>query len=186
MSYLLTEIALEMLGYKFYDTNGVFHLTNFQNNTAQAETQPDEPLLSDFIEQLNPDEEIQPKPDEAVAEKEAQKHISHQDYSLEKSVLGRGETKTHAPRQRRAPAKALAKIMNYESDKIVGQISSRLEGTLGRCQDEEEVEVELEMERRRMTDDAAEMRQFREFLQERVQQLDGQPYEKYLQTFGAD
>ncbi|KAM8715507.1 hypothetical protein ACLKA7_002542 [Drosophila subpalustris] len=42
-----------MLGYKFYDTNGVFHLTNFQQSMAavQNDVHPEEPLLADFIDQ---------------------------------------------------------------------------------------------------------------------------------------
>ncbi|XP_039952888.1 uncharacterized protein LOC126766679 [Bactrocera neohumeralis] len=42
MSYLLTEIALEMLGYKFYDIDGSFGPTNFQQNTAGQQSQTKE------------------------------------------------------------------------------------------------------------------------------------------------
>lgn len=39
MSYLLTEIALEMLGYKFYDIDGSFGPTNFQQITPGQQSQ---------------------------------------------------------------------------------------------------------------------------------------------------
>ncbi|XP_011194051.1 uncharacterized protein LOC105219538 [Zeugodacus cucurbitae] len=42
MSYLLTEIALEMLGYKFYDIDGNFGPTNFQHVTAGQQCQANE------------------------------------------------------------------------------------------------------------------------------------------------
>nr|XP_014096548.1 uncharacterized protein LOC106622024 [Bactrocera oleae] len=42
MSYLLTEIALEMLGYKFYDIDGNFGPTNFQQITAGQQCQTEE------------------------------------------------------------------------------------------------------------------------------------------------
>lgn len=42
MSYLLTEIALEMLGYKFYDTDGNFGPTNFQQIATGQQCQTKE------------------------------------------------------------------------------------------------------------------------------------------------
>ncbi|XP_055846124.1 uncharacterized protein LOC129912051 [Episyrphus balteatus] len=47
MSYLLTEIALDMLGYKFYDTNGTYHITDFQSTSSAID--PDEMSLEDII-----------------------------------------------------------------------------------------------------------------------------------------
>lgn len=175
MSYLLTEIALEMLGYKFYDTNGTFHLTNFQNNTAHAETNSDEPSLSEFIEQ----------PESSNGEPQTRNgDDSHWDLQRDKEpqLPGAGFQKP-----RRTPAKALAKIMDYESDKIASQIVTRLEkgATRTGATDNEEILKEMvDAERKLITEDAAEMRRFREYLQGRLLRLDKQAYEKYLRTFG--
>ncbi|XP_067625714.1 uncharacterized protein [Eurosta solidaginis] len=48
MSYLLTEIALEMLGYKFYDVDGNIGPTSFQENSISKPCHivPDESLQS--------------------------------------------------------------------------------------------------------------------------------------------
>ncbi|XP_017851434.2 uncharacterized protein LOC108606099 [Drosophila busckii] len=56
MSYLLTEIALEMLGYTFYDINGGCHLTNFQLDPSGEQSEPlhpEGPSLQEYIEQKN-------------------------------------------------------------------------------------------------------------------------------------
>ncbi|XP_017056489.1 uncharacterized protein LOC108098218 [Drosophila ficusphila] len=175
MSYLLTEIALEMLGYKFYDTNGIFHLTNFQNNTTLSESHPDEPSLTEFIEQA---ESADGFPPGQTSQKDAD------------PVAGPSNALTldsHNPR--RTPAKALAKILDYESDKIVNQISARLQRSVVRRaagHSEELLGEVVDEERRLIKEDAAEMRKFREFLQSRLQRLDKRPYEKYVRTFGAE
>ncbi|XP_017097104.3 uncharacterized protein [Drosophila bipectinata] len=174
MSYLLTEIALEMLGYKFYDTNGTFHLTNFQNNTAHAETNSDEPSLSEFIDQPESSN------GEAQMRNGAPKNWElprEQDIQL-----------PNFQKPRRTPAKALAKIMDYESDKIASQIAARLEKAFQRsgATDEAVLREIIEEEKALITDDAAGMRRFREYLEERLQRMDKQPYEKYQRTFGAE
>ncbi|KAH8282450.1 hypothetical protein KR054_007776 [Drosophila jambulina] len=186
MSYLLTEIALEMLGYKFYDTNGVFHLTNFQNNSAQLEAHPNEPSLSEFIEQTeSPDKDpvgsATSSKEEALPTEQSRSNASNPPTVSDV---------TH-PGQRRAPAKALAKIMDYESDKIAGQISARLEKAIARLgatatDNEATLEECINEEKRLICEDADEMLKFREFLQERLQQIDKRPFEKYVRTFGAD
>ncbi|KAH8334099.1 hypothetical protein KR059_006671 [Drosophila kikkawai] len=177
MSYLLTEIALEMLGYKFYDTNGVFHLTNFQNNST--EVHPNEPPLTEFIEQTeSPDEDLD---NGAASSKEENVTTASSNPSTAPDI-------THVT-QRRAPAKALAKIMAYESDKISTQITARLEkamAQLGAADDEALIEECINEEKRLICEDADEMQKFREFLQARLQQIDKRPFEKYERTFGAD
>ncbi|EDV31545.1 uncharacterized protein Dana_GF15408 [Drosophila ananassae] len=175
MSYLLTEIALEMLGYKFYDTNGTFHLTNFQNNTAHAETNSDEPSLSEFIEQ----------PESSNGEPQTRNGAaSHWDVEREKELQ---LPASGFQKPRRTPAKALAKIMDYESDKIASQIAARLEKAAvraGSTDNEEILKKIIEEEKKLISEDATEMRRFREYLQGRLLRLDKQAYEKYLRTFG--
>lgn len=185
MSYLLTEIALEMLGYKFYDTNGVFHLTNFQNNSTQLESHPDEPSLTEFIEQTEcPDEDL----DSAASSKE--ENLTTEPSRATTSNLPNPTVSDAAhPTQRRAPAKALAKIMDYESDKIASQITARLEkaiARLGAADNEAMLEECINEEKRLICEDADEMQKFREFLQGRLQQIDKRPFEKYVRTFGSD
>ncbi|EDV58563.1 uncharacterized protein LOC6543398 [Drosophila erecta] len=174
MSYLLTEIALEMLGYKFYDTNGTFHLTNFQNNSTLSESHPDEPSLTEFIEQTNQEPELQQELHTLGLREEA-------------DLVADTIPETRNPR--RTPAKALAKIMEYESEKIVNQISTRLECSVARraAEDSDEQIVEIiDEERRLIASDAAVMHKFREFVQSRLQRLDKRPYEKYARTFGPE
>ncbi|TDG44877.1 hypothetical protein AWZ03_008685 [Drosophila navojoa] len=101
MSYLLTEIALEMLGYKFYDTNGVFHLINFQQSSESAQsegqTHPQEPSLAEFIDQPTP----------ADSEKNTgQKGEQAQPSTVPSAIQLRG-----------APVRALAKMMEFQNDK---------------------------------------------------------------------
>ncbi|XP_017004210.1 uncharacterized protein [Drosophila takahashii] len=176
MSYLLTEIALEMLGYKFYDTNGTFHLTNFQNNSTHSELHPDEPSLTAFIEQAeSPDQES------------ISRAVAVQDQEEEADLVADPVSESRNPR--RTPAKALAKIMDYESEKIVNQIRTRLERSLGRRPEADSGELLGEImdeERILIRADASVMRKFREFLQTRLQRLDQRPYEKYMRTFGAE
>nr|XP_016941874.2 uncharacterized protein LOC108018799 [Drosophila suzukii] len=173
MSYLLTEIAVEMLGYKFYDTNGTFHLTNFQNNSTHCEPHTDEPSLTDFIEQI---ELLHEKPNVQVERKP------------EEADLGAN----HVPdsrNPRRTPAKALAKIMDYESEKIINQISTRLERSVSRrtAADSDVLLGEItDEENNLIRADANVMRKFREFLQARLQRLDKRPYEKYVRNFGPE
>ncbi|EDW76325.1 uncharacterized protein Dwil_GK15394 [Drosophila willistoni] len=187
MSYLLTEIALEMLGYKFYDTNGIFHLTNFQSQTAQSENQnSDEPSLMDFIEQREP-------PTPAPQAKSLQNgHCVKEDpdkstTSLKlEPTIELPSTSTSTSLNRRTPAKALAKIVHYESDKICNQITVRIEkamqkqntnfqSALTKCVNEEVQKIK---------DDATELQKFREFLEDSLRRIDRRPYEKYLRTFG--
>ncbi|KAH8413968.1 hypothetical protein KR009_008988 [Drosophila setifemur] len=177
MSYLLTEIALEMLGYKFYDTNGMFHLTNFQNNTAQAESHSYEPTLTEFIEQPTSPTRKPQVLNGSIIHRE-------QDRELELCILASG-----CPKPRRTPAKALAKIMDYESDKITSQITNRLNRAIGRQVTAVSAKIRTEWiteEKRLIINDATEMRRFRGFLQERLKKLDKQPYEKYVRTFGGE
>ncbi|XP_023166319.1 hybrid signal transduction histidine kinase B [Drosophila hydei] len=100
MSYLLTEIALEMLGYKFYDTDGVFHLINFQQSTTAAQsdgqTHPEEPSLMEFIDQ----------PSDTDSEKN-NGHEQAQSSTVPSTIKLRG-----------TPVRALAKMMEYQSDKM--------------------------------------------------------------------
>ncbi|XP_030555962.1 uncharacterized protein LOC115759211 [Drosophila novamexicana] len=99
MSYLLTEIALEMLGYKFYDTNGVFHLINFQQSMTAAQTDlqahPEEPSLMEYIEQ------------QSDPETDKNGHDQPQPPTVPSTISLRG-----------TPVRALAKMMEYESDKL--------------------------------------------------------------------
>nr|NP_001285654.1 uncharacterized protein Dmel_CG34179, isoform C [Drosophila melanogaster]AHN54169.1 uncharacterized protein Dmel_CG34179, isoform C [Drosophila melanogaster] len=172
MSYLLTEIALEMLGYKFYDTNGTFHLTNFQNNSTLSETHPDEPSLQEFIEYTN--EELK---------QDAQQQEPHTLAVQEESYLD-APTIPESRYARRTPAKALAKIMDYESEKIVNQISTRLEGSVSRraAADSDEQLAEIINEERKLIEaDAEVIHNFRELVESRLQRLDKRPYEKYAQ-----
>ncbi|KAH8255406.1 hypothetical protein KR038_002498 [Drosophila bunnanda] len=182
MSYLLTEIALEMLGYKFYDTNGVFHLTNFQNNSTQLESHPDEPSLTEFIEQTeSPDEDLDAR---AASSKEKSLPMERS-----RSTPSNPPTVAEVTQGRRAPAKALAKIMDYESDKIVGQITTRLENAISRhgaADNEVMLEQCINKEKRLICEDADAMQKFREFLQIHLQQIDERPFEKYERTFGTD
>ncbi|XP_064553372.1 uncharacterized protein LOC135438819 [Drosophila montana] len=114
MSYLLTEIALEMLGYKFYDTNGVFHLINFQQSmtAAQSDLQahPEEPTLMEYIEQ-----QLDTEPDKNGRDQP-------QPPTVPSTISLRG-----------TPVRALAKMMEYETDKMQNgheqqQQSNRLNG----------------------------------------------------------
>ncbi|XP_020810800.1 uncharacterized protein LOC110186099 [Drosophila serrata] len=182
MSYLLTEIALEMLGYKFYDTNGVFHLTNFQNNSTQLESHPDEPSLTEFIEQAESlDEDLDGG---AAASKEVNLPTE-----LSRSTASNPPNVADVTHCRRAPAKALAKIMDYESDKIAAQITNRLEkeiSRLGAYDNEIMLEQCIHEEKRLICEDADAMQKFREFLQIHLQQIDNRPFEKYERTFGTD
>lgn len=88
---------------------------------------------------------------------------------------------------RRTPAKALAKIMDYESEKIVNQISTRLEGSVSRraAADSDEQLAEIINEERKLIEaDAEVIHNFRELVESRLQRLDKRPYEKYVRTFG--
>ncbi|XP_017079533.1 uncharacterized protein LOC108113464 [Drosophila eugracilis] len=173
MSYLLTEIALEMLGYKFYDTNGIFHLTNFQNNSTHSESHPEEPSLTEFIEQPE-------SPD---------KETPCQDLGVETDLVAGLSIAPDLRNPRRTPAKALAKIMDYEKEKIINQISTRLEQLVARraaVYSEQLLAEIMDEEEKLIREDASEMRKFREFLQTRLQRLDKGPYEKYVRTFGPD
>ncbi|XP_043643774.1 uncharacterized protein LOC122613571 [Drosophila teissieri] len=174
MSYLLTEIALEMLGYKFYDTNGTFHLTNFQNNSTLSELHPDEPSLAEFIEQTNQEPEQQ---------QELHTLAMKEDADVDAATIPESRN------PRRTPAKALAKIMDYESEKIVNQISTRLERSVARraaAESDEQLAEIIDEERKLIASDAAVMHKFREFVQSRLQRLDKGPYEKYARTFGPE
>ncbi|XP_022233384.1 uncharacterized protein LOC111081589 [Drosophila obscura] len=178
MSYLLTEIALEMLGYKFYDTNGTFHLTNFQTNTALAETNPNEPSLEELIYSDEPHRvngsSAAGKNKEPVAS--TSKGLSTESASLPLNT-------------RRTPARALAKIMDYESDKICNQIRSRLARSIikGNASNSETLLEEcFKAETKLIQEDSIEMQNFRAFLEDRLQRVDKRPYEKYTKTFGAE
>ncbi|XP_016949334.1 uncharacterized protein LOC108024073 [Drosophila biarmipes] len=169
MSYLLTEIALEMLGYKFYDTNGTFHLTNFQNNSTVSELLNDEPSLTDFIE---------------LIESEL---ISQEEQEQEANLATDHVPESGTPR--RTPAKALAKIMDYESEKIIYQFTTRLERSVSRRAptDPDVLLGEIiDEEKNLIRADAGVMHKFREFVQARLQRLSQRPYEKYVRTFGSD
>ncbi|XP_034668509.1 uncharacterized protein LOC117901735 [Drosophila subobscura] len=178
MSYLLTEIALEMLGYKFYDTNGTFHLTNFQTNTALAETNPNEPSLEELI--------YSDEPHRFNGNSTAGKNKE----PIASTSKGQStETSTLPLNTRRTPARALAKIMDYESDKICNQIRARLGKSIIKANagnNEKMLEECLKEETKLIQEDAIEMQNFRAFLEDRLQRVDKRPYEKYTKTFGAE
>lgn len=234
MSYLLTEIALEMLGYKFYDTNGVFHLTNFQQSVsaAQADIHPDEPSLLEFIDQpssSDPEQnghnkkstttngvttsvpstsasassslsvDLHRTPVRALAkiielknEKAVNGHEMPQPKLQDSASTVQGAAhvlpKSHT-NIRRTPARALAKIMNYESCNIRNQISQRLESSLRKnvtTNQEEYMKHCLIEEKRKVLRDASEMQKFRQFLEERLRLIDSRPYDTYVRTFGVE
>lgn len=232
MSYLLTEIALEMLGYKFYDTNGVFHLTNFQQSmsAAQADIHPDEPSLLEFIDQPSGSEPEQnghnksagsngvtsTSPSTSAAAKSSISIDLHRapvralpkmmEGKNEKAVNGHEQQQTRlqdagaqssssvvlpktSSNPRRTPARALAKIMNYESFNIRNQISQRLEAALRKnvaTNQEEYLKHCLVEEEQNIIKDAQEMQKFRQFLEERLRRIDSRPYDTYVRTFGVD
>ncbi|XP_034471918.1 uncharacterized protein LOC117779727 [Drosophila innubila] len=111
MSYLLTEIALEMLGYKFYDTNGVFHLTNFQQSMAavQNDVHPDEPSLTEFIDQ----------PSNSVTTKNGHTTNIATPSAGPSSSMVPSTTSAISVDMRRTPIRALAKMMANEGDKTL-------------------------------------------------------------------
>ncbi|KAH8404351.1 hypothetical protein KR222_004902 [Zaprionus bogoriensis] len=218
MSYLLTEIALEMLGYKFYDTNGVFHLTNFQQSVAaaQADVHPDEPPLIDFIDQppsTEPEQnghvngsmssvEAQQTPARSlvkVVEPKSEKIPNGQEQQQPKqqepspsaqaaAAAAAAPTAKISTQPRRTPARALAKILDYESHNIRNQISQRLEVAFRKSSPlnkEQQLRISLN-EQRRILKDAKNMQEFRQFLEERLQRIDPRPYETYVKTFGVE
>lgn len=234
MSYLLTEIALEMLGYKFYDTNGVFHLTNFQQSVsaAQADIHPDEPSLLEFIDQPSSSEPEQNGHNKKSTttngvtssgpstSSSASSSISvdlHRtpvralakiiEMKNEKAVNGREppelrlqdnaaavQSSAHvfpksSANTRRTPARALAKIMDYESFNIRNQITQRLEASLRKNVATNQIEYMkhcLIEEKRKVLRDANEMQKFRQFLEERMRRIDSRPYDTYVRTFGVE
>ncbi|XP_060665329.1 uncharacterized protein LOC132797583 [Drosophila nasuta] len=115
MSYLLTEIALEMLGYKFYDTNGDFHLTNFQHSmtAVKSDLHSDEPSLMDFIHQTS------------NTESESSLICGQSKDTYEPSSLDQSTKSLISVDLRRAPARALAKMMKHESGKIFNDFTKR-------------------------------------------------------------
>ncbi|XP_051858754.1 LOW QUALITY PROTEIN: uncharacterized protein LOC117564394 [Drosophila albomicans] len=115
MSYLLTEIALEMLGYKFYDTNGDFHLTNFQHSmtAVKSDLHSDEPSLMDFIHQTS------------NTESESSIICGQSKDTYEPSSLDPSTKSLISVDLRRAPARALAKMMKHESGKIFNDFTKR-------------------------------------------------------------
>ncbi|EDW11729.1 ras-interacting protein RIP3 [Drosophila mojavensis] len=239
MSYLLTEIALEMLGYKFYDTNGVFHLINFQQSTESAQsegqTHPQEPSLSEFIDRPTDAEseknnrqkahdQAQPStvpstiqlrgaPVRALAkmmefqndkqQQQAQKQQTqpqpqvqpqHQQQQqkppkrLSSSSVEAEQANTTNP-TRRTPAKALANILTYEKFKIRNQIKMRMEKTVKKepgSPSQEALQECLMAELKKLVKDANDMREFRQFLEERLKRIDPCPYENYVLTFPAE
>ncbi|XP_002132211.1 uncharacterized protein [Drosophila pseudoobscura] len=177
MSYLLTEIALEMLGYKFYDTNGTFHLTNFQTNTALADTNPNEPSLEELIYSDEP--RVNGKSTKGKKKEPA-------------ASTSKGLSAESAPmplNNRRTPARALAKIMDYESDKICNQIRSRLAKSITKHNAANNETLLLECfqdETKMIQEDAIEIQNFRSYLENRLLLVDKRPYEKYTKTFGPE
>lgn len=109
MSYLLTEIALEMLGYKFYDTNGVFHLTNFQQSMAavQNDVHPDEPSLTEFIDQSS----------NSVTTQNGHTTNNATSSSGPSASMVPSTTSAISVDMRRTPIRALAKMMANEGEK---------------------------------------------------------------------
>lgn len=232
MSYLLTEIALEMLGYKFYDTNGVFHLTNFQQSVsaAQADIHPDEPSLLEFIDQpsssepeLNGHNNItgsngvtSTSPSTSAASTSSISIDQHRapvralaksmEVKNEKALNGHEQQQTRLQdadaqssssivlpktntNPRRTPARALAKIMNYESFNIRNQISQRLEAALRKnvaTNQEKFLKHCLGEEEKKLFKDAQEMQEFRQFLEGCLRRIDSRPYDTYVRTFGVD
>lgn len=227
MSYLLTEIALEMLGYKFYDTNGVFHLTNFQQpmSAVQNDVHPEEPSLAEFIDQQLSSEteqnghttniaasssgtstssmvpstksaihvDFRRTPIRALAkmmahdgdkminghELQQPKSSSSSDTSATLTVLPKMSTKP-----RRTPTKALARILEYESYTIRSQISQRLEAALKRkVKSEKEC---LNEEKKKILEDADNVKKFRLFLENRLQSIESRPFATYTKTFGSE
>ncbi|XP_017152099.1 uncharacterized protein LOC108162066 [Drosophila miranda] len=178
MSYLLTEIALEMLGYKFYDTNGTFHLTNFQANTAQPDTNPNEPSLEELIYSDEPQKgnETSTKGKKKVPAASTSKGLSAESAPMHLN-------------NRRTPARALAKIMDYESDKICNQIRSRLAKSITKRNAANNETLLLECfkdETKIIQEDAIEIQKFRSYLENRLLLVDKRPYEKYTKTFGPE
>ncbi|XP_030377543.1 uncharacterized protein LOC115626338 [Scaptodrosophila lebanonensis] len=183
MSYLLTEIALEMLGYKFYDTNGTFHLTNFQQSTPSSSNDKDldEPPLSEFIDQ--PASTTIQNGDASNDQEVPTTSSSHNDSQAAKPAENL-ESKV-----RRTPAKALAKIKSYESDKIKVQIKARVQKSIDEQKtkpNEQELQKFLDDEKMKVMEDAATMRHFREYLEDRLQRMDSRLFEKYQRTFRKD
>ncbi|KAH8281219.1 hypothetical protein KR044_011659 [Drosophila immigrans] len=178
MSYLLTEIALEMLGYKFYDTNGVFHLTNFQQSmtAVQNDVHPDEPSLLDFIHQ----------PSNCNAE---QNVISEK--SLESSDESFSDPLTKpfiSVDLRRAPIRALAKMMKYESEKALNGLAQSLRETATTSNTERYQRqcLTLTAEKNKIIEDAINMKKFRFIVEERLRRINPRPYATYQKTFGVE
>ncbi|KAH8375086.1 hypothetical protein KR093_003701 [Drosophila rubida] len=191
MSYLLTEIALEMLGYKFYDTNGVFHLTNFQQTMAnvQNDVHPDEPSLMDFIHQPSNSSSEQ----QGCAAKCPQLAEPASDPLTMKPLISSGNSEAAnltpiTSTNSRTSAKALSKILDYESVTIRSQISQRLDAVLrerATTSNKERYQKQcLSAEKNKIIEDANEMKKFRLILEERLRRIDPRPYATYQRAFG--
>ncbi|KAH8404986.1 hypothetical protein KR215_008253 [Drosophila sulfurigaster] len=176
MSYLLTEIALEMLGYKFYDTNGDFHLTNFQQSmtAVKSDLHSDEPSLMDFIHQTS------------NTESESSLICGQSKDTYEPSSL---DPSTKSLISSRTSANALSNILDYEITTIRGQISQRLEASLQKSVTSNKEVFHrhcCSVEKNRIIEDANGMKKFRLILEERLRRIDPRPYATYKRTFGLE
>ena len=162
MSYLLTEIALEMLGYKFYDIYGIQdEINNFQKHSSSERANND----------ANPHESLA-----HLLGINGNNHNNTTDRKLNqvnKEVSE--EVNANLP-------ETLTKLMDTEYNKIRQQVI-RSKPALLETHNQNSIQSIIDKEHEKLRLEYQNLRNFRKIVEKNLLQINPATFEKYCQTF---
>ncbi|CAD6997630.1 unnamed protein product [Ceratitis capitata] len=182
MSYLLTEIALEMLGYKFYDIDGNHGPTNFQQVSAGEESRRNEisgETLQTIIG-LGPDAEN-------VHINGSIKSVEeHANIENDKSVTGETE-------QKHSYSAGLKRLLDLEYKRLHNQfehaVNDEADQLIDTSDEENSKDDILKMfllkEKEKIEREAQTLQSFRKLVEKSTYMMNKEVFNQYKRIFGS-
>lgn len=160
MSYLLTEIALEMLGYKFYDIYGMQdEINNFQKHSSSDRGNND------------------------ASSHESLTHLLGINGNNHNNTTDRKLNQTNKEEVNANLPETLTKLMDIEYNKIRQQVIRNKPAFLETHSGQNSIQSYIDNEHEKLRLEYQNLRNFRKIVEKNLLQINPATFEKYCQTF---